>query len=289
MKSILKTTDLSIKKSFNLNGKLFSFDKPLIMGIINMTPDSFFDGGKYNSCEKALIKIENMLNQGASIIDIGGCSTRPGSESISISEEWIRIEKIIKQSIKFFPKIIISVDTFRSDIAKRALIEGASIINDISGGSYDSNMYKVVSNFKAPYVLMHLRGIPKNMMEKTNYENLMIELLKYFSKKIKRLKKFGINDVILDPGFGFAKDYNQNYEILKNLSLLKKFNLPILVGLSRKLFVKKKFGLSNVDSLKGTIKLNEIAINNGANILRVHDVKEANECIKITTFAKNNN
>ena len=274
MKSILKTTDLSIKKSFNLNGKLFSFDKPLIMGIINMTPDSFFDGGKYNSCEKALTKIENMLDQGASIIDIGGCSTRPGSESISISEEWIRIEKIIKQSIKFFPKIIISVDTFRSDIAKRALIEGASIINDISGGSYDSNMYKVVSNFKAPYVLMHLRGIPKNMMEKTNYENLMIELLKYFSKKIKRLKKFGINDVILDPGFGFAKDYNQNYEILKNLSLLKKFNLPILVGLSRKLFVKKKFGLSNVDSLKGTIKLNEIAINNGANILRVHDVKE---------------
>jgi len=274
MKSILKTTDLSIKKSFNLNGKLFSFDKPLIMGIINMTPDSFFDGGKYNSCDKALVKIENMLDQGASIIDIGGCSTRPGSESISISEEWIRIEKIIKQSIKFFPKIIISVDTFRSDIAKRALIEGASIINDISGGSYDSNMYKVVSNFKAPYVLMHLRGIPKNMMEKTNYENLMIELLKYFSKKIKRLKKFGINDVILDPGFGFAKDYNQNYEILKNLSLLKKFNLPILVGLSRKLFVKKKFGSSNVDSLKGTIKLNEIAINNGANILRVHDVKE---------------
>jgi len=274
MKSILKTTDLSIKKSFNLNGKLFSFDKPLIMGIINMTPDSFFDGGKYNSCEKALIKIENMLDQGASIIDIGGCSTRPGSESISIAEEWIRIEKIIKQSIKFFPKIIISVDTFRSAIAKRALIEGASIINDISGGSYDSNMYKVVSNFKAPYVLMHLRGIPKNMMEKTNYENLMIELLKYFSKKIKRLKKFGINDVILDPGFGFAKDYNQNYEILKNLSLLKKFNLPILVGLSRKLFVKKKFGSSNADSLKGTIKLNEIAINNGANILRVHDVKE---------------
>ena len=274
MKSILKTTDLSIKKSFNLNGKLFSFDKPLIMGIINMTPDSFFDGGKYNSCEKALIKIENMLDQGASIIDIGGCSTRPGSESISISEEWIRIEKIIKQSIKFFPKIIISVDTSRSDIAKRALIEGASIINDISGGSYDSNMYKVVSNFKAPYVLMHLRGIPKNMMEKTNYENLMIELLKYFSKKIKRLKKFGINDVILDPGFGFAKDYNQNYEILKNLSLLKNFNLPILVGLSRKLFVKKKFGSSNVDSLKGTIKLNEIGINNGANILRVHDVKE---------------
>ena len=274
MKSISKTTDLSIKKSFNLNGKLFSLDKPLIMGIINMTPDSFFDGGKYNSCDKALIKIENMLDQGVSIIDIGGCSTRPGSESISISEEWIRIEKIIKQSIKFFPKIIISVDTFRSDIANRALIEGASIINDISGGSYDSNMYKVVSNFKAPYVLMHLRGIPKNMMEKTNYDNLMVELLKYFSKKIKKLKKFGINDVILDPGFGFAKDYNQNYEVLKNLSLLKKFNLPILVGLSRKLFVKKKFGSSNVDSLKGTIKLNEIAVNNGANILRVHDVKE---------------
>ena len=274
MKSILKTDYLSIKSNFNLNGKLFSFNKPLIMGIINMTPDSFFDGGKYNSNEKALKKIEYMIKNGASIIDIGGCSTRPGSESISISNEWNRIKDVIKDSIKIFPNIIISVDTFRAEIAKRALDEGASIINDVSGGSYDSNMYKIISKYKAPYVLMHLRGTPKTMNLKSNYKNLMAELMLFFSKKIEILNEFGINDIILDPGFGFAKDYNQNYDILKNLSLLNKFNLPILVGLSRKSFVKKKFGSSDRNSLNGTIKLNKIAVDNGAHILRVHDVKE---------------
>ena len=274
MKSILKMDYLSIKTNFNLNGKLFSFNKPLIMGIINMTPDSFFDGGKYNSHEKALKKIENMIGNGATIIDIGGCSTRPGSNFISISKEWDRIEDIIKNSIKRFPNIIISIDTYRAEIAKRGLEEGASIINDVSAGSYDSNMYEVVSNYKAPYVLMHLRGTPKTMNLKSNYKNLMAELLRFFSKKIDSLNEFGINDIILDPGFGFAKDYDQNYDILKNLSLLNKFNLPILVGLSRKSFVKKKFGSSNKDSLNGTIKLNKIAVANGASILRVHDVKE---------------
>ena len=274
MKSILKTDYLSIKSNFNLNGKLFSFNKPLIMGIINMTPDSFFDGGKYNSNEKALKKIEYMIKNGASIIDIGGCSTRPGSESISISNEWNRIKDVIKDSVKIFPNIIISVDTFRAEIAKRALDEGASIINDVSGGSYDSNMYKIISKYKAPYVLMHLRGTPKTMNLKSNYKNLMAELMLFFSKKIEILNEFGINDIILDPGFGFAKDYNQNYDILKNLSLLNKFNLPILVGLSRKSFVKKKFGSSDRNSLNGTIKLNKIAVDNGAHILRVHDVKE---------------
>ena len=274
MKSILKTDYLSIKSNFNLNGKLFSFNKPLIMGIINMTPDSFFDGGKYNSNEKALKKIEYMIKNGASIIDIGGCSTRPGSESISISNEWNRIKDVIKESVKIFPNIIISVDTFRAEIAKRSLDEGASIINDVSGGSYDSNMYKIISKYKAPYVLMHLRGTPKTMNLKSNYKNLMAELMLFFSKKIQVLNEFGINDIILDPGFGFAKDYNQNYDILKNLSLLNKFNLPILVGLSRKSFVKKKFGSSDRDSLNGTIKLNKIAVDNGAHILRVHDVKE---------------
>jgi len=223
---------------------------------------------------KALKKIENMIENGATIIDIGGCSTRPGSNFISIAKEWDRIEDIIKNSIKKFPNIIISIDTYRAEIAKRALEEGVSIINDVSAGSYDSNMYEVVSNYKAPYVIMHLRGTPKTMNLKSNYKNLMAELLHFFSKKIDSLNEFGINDIILDPGFGFAKDYDQNYDILKNLSLLNKFNLPILVGLSRKSFVKKKFGSSNKDSLNGTIKLNKIAVANGASILRVHDVKE---------------
>jgi len=274
MKSILKTDNLFIKSNFNLNGRLFSFNKPLIMGIVNMTPDSFFDGGKYNSNDKAIKKIEGMIENGASIIDIGGCSTRPGSDFISISNEWNRIKDIINDSIKTFPNIIISVDTYRAEIAKRALEEGASIINDVSGGSYDSNMFRILSNYKVPYVLMHLRGTPKTMNLKLNYKNLMTELMLFFSKKIDILNKFGINDIILDPGFGFAKNYNQNYDILKNLSLLNKFNLPILVGLSRKSFVKKKFGSSDRDSLNGTIELNKIAVDNGANILRVHDVKE---------------
>ena len=260
----------------NLKSKstYFSTENAIVMGILNITEDSFFDGGKYNSNEKALKKIEYMIKNGASIIDIGGCSTRPGSDSISISNEWNRIKDVIKDSIKIFPNIIISVDTFRAEIAKRALDEGASIINDVSGGSYDSNMYKIISKYKAPYVLMHLRGTPKTMNLKSNYKNLMAELMLFFSKKIEILNEFGINDIILDPGFGFAKDYNQNYDILKNLSLLNKFNLPILVGLSRKSFVKKKFGSSDRNSLNGTIKLNKIAVDNGAHILRVHDVKE---------------
>ena len=243
-----------------------------------MTPDSFYDGGNYNSKDKALKRIEKMVQNGTSIIDIGGCSTRPGSEIVSIDEEWNRIKEIIRICSLKFNKIIISVDTFRSEIARRSLEEGASIINDVSGGSYDNKMFSVISEYKIPYVLMHIRGTPKNMMSKINYDNLIVDIMDYFIKKIEKLKSMNVNDIILDPGFGFAKDFDQNFELLKNLNFLTTFDLPILVGLSRKSFVKNKYGIKN--SLHGTIELNKIALKNGADIIRVHDVKEHLKLIK---------
>ncbi len=272
MKSSLNINQLSSKRSFNVNGYLFEYEKPQIMGILNMTPDSFYDGGKYNSLDDAIRRVEVMINDGASIIDIGGCSTRPGSESVSVEEEWKRVSGIIKECSNRFTGILFSVDTFRSEVARRSLEEGVDIINDVSGGNYDKKMFDVISKYKSPYILMHLKGTPKNMMYKTNYEDLILDLISYFRKKIDKLNSLGINDIILDPGFGFAKNFDQNFEILKNLNLFKIFDIPILVGLSRKSFVKKKYGIKN--SLEGTVELNKIAIENGAEIIRVHDVKE---------------
>ncbi|MAR84958.1 MAG: dihydropteroate synthase [Cytophagia bacterium] len=278
MKSVSKLNKLLPKRSLNVGGRLVDLSEPLIMGILNVTPDSFYDGGKYNTLEKATIRIEKMIEDGVSIIDIGGCSTRPGSEMINQEEEWSRICDIIKICSSKYHNLIISVDTFRSEIAKRSFEEGANIINDVSGGSYDDKMFQTISDIKVPYVLMHLRGKPNNMMSKTNYKNLLLNLIEYFDKKTTKLKSYGINDIIIDPGFGFAKDFDQNYDILNNLNLFNIFDLPILVGLSRKSFVKKKYGVEN--SLKGTLDLNKIAIENGANIIRVHDVLEHQNLIK---------
>tara|TARA_B100000902_G_scaffold386081_1_gene428255 strand:- start:993 stop:1811 length:819 start_codon:yes stop_codon:yes gene_type:complete len=263
---------ISIKRSLNIRGNLFEYNKPLIMGILNMTPDSFYDGGKFNSNDLSLERLDNMVDEGASIIDIGGCSTRPGSESISLEDEWDRIKFIIKESVKRYPKKLISVDTYRSEIASRALSEGVHLINDVSGGSFDSNMFNVISENKIPYVLMHLRGTPKDMMSKTDYDDLIIDIMSYFKKKIDKLNSLGVNDIILDPGFGFAKDFDQNFEILDNLSVFSVFNLPILVGLSRKSFIRNKYGVEN--SLEGTLEMNKLALEKGAEIIRVHDIKE---------------
>ena len=266
------------KRSLNIQGSLYQYDKPLIMGILNMTPDSFYDGGKFNSKESSILRVENMINEGASIIDIGGYSTRPGADTISLEDEWKRIEFIIKESVIRFPSTLISVDTFRSEIARRAINEGIHIVNDVSGGSYDTKMFDVIAENNIPYILMHLRGTPKDMMSKTNYDNLIIDIINYFRKKIDKLKSLGINDIILDPGFGFAKDFDQNFEILDNLNVFKTFDLPILVGLSRKSFIRKKYGIEN--SLKGTLEMNKLAIENGAEIIRVHDVEAHVNLIK---------
>ncbi|MAK07666.1 MAG: dihydropteroate synthase [Cytophagales bacterium] len=267
-----------IKRSINIRGDLFEFQKPLVMGIVNMTPDSFFDGGNYNNFDLAKIRVDEMVRDGADILDIGGYSTRPGADLIPIEEEWERIKDIIEYTSLKYKNIIISVDTFRSGIARNAFDLGAHIINDISGGNYDKHMFKTVSELKMPYVLMHIRGTPKTMMSKTNYKDLLPDIIDYFKKKIDLLYDLGALDIVIDPGLGFAKDYQQNLDLINNLNLFQIFDLPVLVGISRKSFVKKKYGENK--TLEGTLELNEIALNNGANIIRVHDVRENKRLIK---------
>tara|TARA_B100000524_G_scaffold81320_1_gene37245 strand:- start:64 stop:888 length:825 start_codon:yes stop_codon:yes gene_type:complete len=267
--------------NININGKLLDFSVPKVMGILNITPDSFYDGGKYNSESKIINQLEKMIFSGADIIDVGGYSSRPGAHKISIDEELNRVIPVIKLISKKFPKIIISIDTFRSLVAKKAIDCGAHIINDISGGNLDINMFKTVSKLNVPYILMHMRGNPSNMMSKTHYKSISKELIEYFKVRISMAKSEGINDIIIDPGFGFSKTIEQNYELMNNLHKLKIFKIPIMVGVSRKSMVYKTLNISPEMALNGSTILHTISILNGANILRVHDVLEAVECVKI--------
>ena len=279
-------------KNFNPSNKIevkntsLDLSTPKIMGIINMTDDSFYDGGTNNNSNKTLKKVTKFIKEGADIIDIGGYSSRPGARNISIKEEWKRIKDIIPIVNKNFPKTIISVDTFRSEIAKRAIENGAHIINDISGGSIDKSLFDTVASLKTPYILTHIKGNPENMQENPNYNSVINEISEYFQKKIKTLKSKGINNIIIDPGFGFGKSLQHNYEILNNLNKFKKFNLPILVGVSRKSMIYRLLKTNPKEALNGTTVVNTLCLLGGANILRVHDVKEAKECIKIIKFAQ---
>ena len=282
-------------KNFNPSNKIevkntsLDLSTPKIMGIINMTDDSFYDGGTNYNSNKTLKKVTKFIKEGADIIDIGGYSSRPGAKNISIKEEWKRIKDIIPIVNKNFPKTIISVDTFRSEIAKRAIENGAHIINDISGGSIDKCLFDTVASLKTPYILTHIKGNPENMQENPNYNSVINEITEYFQKKIKTLKSKGINNIIIDPGFGFGKSLQHNYEILNNLNKFKKFNLPILVGVSRKSMIYRLLKTNPKEALNGTTIVNTLCLLGGANILRVHDVKEAKECIKIIKFAQNIN
>tara|TARA_B100000575_G_scaffold64050_1_gene49042 strand:- start:242 stop:1102 length:861 start_codon:yes stop_codon:yes gene_type:complete len=282
-------------KNFNASNKIevkntsLDLSTPKIMGIINMTDDSFYDGGTNYNSNKTLKKVTKFIKEGADIIDIGGYSSRPGAKNISIKEEWKRIKDIIPIVNKNFPKTIISVDTFRSEIAKRAIENGAHIINDISGGSIDKCLFDTVASLKTPYILTHIKGNPENMQENPNYNSVINEITEYFQKKIKTLKSKGINNIIIDPGFGFGKSLQHNYEILNNLNKFKKFNLPILIGVSRKSMIYRLLKTNPKEALNGTTVVNTLCLLGGANILRVHDVKEAKECIKIIKFAQNIN
>ena len=282
-------------KNFNASNKIevkntsLDLSTPKIMGIINMTDDSFYDGGTNYNSNKTLKKVTKFIKEGADIIDIGGYSSRPGAKNISIKEEWKRIKDIIPIVNKNFPKTIISVDTFRSEIAKRAIENGAHIINDISGGSIDKYLFDTVASLKTPYILTHIKGNPENMQENPNYNSVINEITEYFQKKIKTLKSKGINNIIIDPGFGFGKSLQHNYEILNNLNKFKKFNLPILIGVSRKSMIYRLLKTNPKEALNGTTVVNTLCLLGGANILRVHDVKEAKECIKIIKFAQNIN
>ena len=267
--------------TINCKGKLIDLSTPKVMGILNLTPDSFFDGGKYKNEKSILLRVEQMLTEGATFIDIGAYSSRPGAIHISEEEEISRIVKIIILIIKKFPESILSIDTFRSRVALECLEEGATIINDITSGEYDEKILSVAFKYNAPYIMMHMKGMPYNMQSKNDYNNLIKEIIFYFSKKIQLAKKHQLNDIIIDPGFGFSKNIEQNFELLKNLNVFKNINLPILVGLSRKSMIYKLLNTSPNEALNGTSVLNTIALSNGASILRVHDIKEAIECIKI--------
>lgn len=267
--------------TINCKGKLISLEVPLVMGIINATPDSFYKGDLPAGREGILQLATKMAADGAGMFDIGGMSTKPGSAAVSANEEMDRLIPVIESIHKQFPDVIISADTYNSTTAKAAVAAGASIINDISGGELDKDMIPTVAALRVPYICMHMRGTPATMQEHAHYEEVTKEVLDYFINKIDQCKKAGIKDVIIDPGFGFAKNAAQNFTLLKNLAVLKMLNKPILAGLSRKRTIYGTLGITAAEALNGTTVLNTLALSNGASILRVHDVKEAVEAVKL--------
>lgn len=267
--------------TININGDLVDCNEPKVAGILNVTPDSFFDGGRYSTIDKALKQTEKLIDEGADFIDIGGQSTRPDSEFLSDETELSIVIPVIKAIKKEFPRVKLSIDTFWSKVAIESVNEGVGMINDISGGTLDNKMFETMGKLNVPYVLMHMRGTPQTMGNYTDYENIITDINYYFSKKISELRKFGVNDILLDPGFGFSKTLQQNYDLLKNIDKFKIFNLPLYIGISRKSMIYKCLETSAEDALIGTSALNFYALQKGAHILRVHDVKEAKQMIKL--------
>lgn len=263
------------------NGKLIDLATPKVMGILNCTPDSFYDGGKYKSESQFLSQVEKMLSDGATFVDIGAYSSKPNAEFVSEEEELNRLIPVIELVLKSFPNTIISVDTFRSKIANKAIENGAAIVNDISAGNLDEKMLETVAKLQVPYIMMHMKGTPQTMQTLTQYDNICKEMLFYFSERVGKARSLGINDIIIDPGFGFAKTLEQNYEVMQKLELFQMLELPLLVGISRKSMIYKTLETTAENSLNGTTFLNAISLQKGANILRVHDVKEAVESVKL--------
>lgn len=273
-------------KNLKSNSQFFSTEKKTVIGILNITTDSFYDGGKYIDNDKIISRCRIMLEEGASIIDIGAQSSRPGSSQISSEEELIKLIPTIKLLKNTFKDIILSIDTFWANTAKKCVSVGADIINDISAGEIDDNMFSTIAKLNVPYIIMHMKGTPKNMQKNPSYNDVTKEIVSYFREKISRLNNLGFYKIIIDPGFGFGKTIEHNYQLLNNLHDLTHLKLPILIGVSRKSMIYNLLGTTPQKALNGTSIINTIALQNGANILRVHDVKEAYECIKITTFAK---
>ncbi len=276
-----KDTFFYKKSTLNCHGKILSLASPVVMGILNVTPDSFYDGGQYTAPQQFMAQAERMIAEGATILDVGGYSSRPGAADISTDEELNRVIPAIEGIRKIYPGTIISIDTFRSEVARAAVQAGAAIINDISGGTLDGKMFATAAELKAPYILMHMRGTPRTMTQLTSYDDVVLEVITYFEQKIAQLRAAGVVDIIIDPGFGFAKTRDQNFELLRRLNELQIFELPILAGLSRKSMTYKTLGIEASEALAGTITLNTMALLQGANILRVHDVKEAVQTVKL--------
>lgn len=272
---------LNQQMTLNCAGSLLDLEPRVVMAILNVTPDSFYDGGKHTDEAKILDSVAKMIADGASIIDIGGMSSRPGAKVISVKEELDRTIPIIKSIKKEFPETIISIDTIKSEVAKAAFEEGAGMINDISAGQMDKHMFEVVADLNIPYVLMHMQGKPETMQENPQYENIVQDILDGFIREVGKLRAMGVKDIVIDPGFGFGKTVDHNYEILKKMHAFQIMDLPIMVGLSRKSMIYKVLGTTPQDALNGTTALHMIALQQGAKILRVHDVKAAVETIKL--------
>lgn len=270
---------ISANKTLRIRGKIIDLSIPKIMGILNVTPDSFYDGGFYTNEHDILTQAEKIIREGADFLDIGGYSSRPGSQDITPEEEWNRVQRAIKSIKKEFPHIILSVDTFRATVAHQAIIEGCDMVNDISAGQLDKDMFKTVAALQVPYVVMHMRGTPQTMSPLTTYDNLIKEIIDYFHVLLFQLNQQGIKDVLVDPGFGFAKTVDQNFELLNALEQLHILGKPMLIGLSRKSMIWKTLNTTPEYSLNGTTVLNTIGLLKGASLLRVHDVKEAKETI----------
>ena len=270
-----------MNKTINIRGDIYSLNSPKVMGILNITPDSFYDGGMYSNEKAQLLRVEQMLSEGANFIDIGAQSTRPGAKEIDHEKELKLLSPTIKSVRKHFPDTIISIDTWNSTVAKTAHNLGADMINDISGGTFDNNMFDAINEIQVPYILMHTGGKPSNMQDNPQYNNILKHVIFFLSEQIGKLNYIGVNDIIIDPGFGFGKTLDHNFELLKNLNHFSFLEVPILVGLSRKSMIYNSLGSNPKNALNGTTALHMAALNGGADILRVHDVKEAKECIDL--------
>lgn len=269
-------------KTLNLKGRLISLSTPLVMGILNVTPDSFYAGSRKQTEAAVEEQIQTLLEEGGTIIDIGGYSSRPDADDVSVEEEMERLAFALRILSTHYPEALVSVDTFRAEVARRCVEEyGVAMVNDISGGELDPKMFTTVADLHVPYIMMHMRGTPKTMQQHTDYNDLVGEIMQYFATKVQQLHLLGVNDVILDPGFGFSKTLEQNYELMRRLREFSLFDLPLLVGISRKSMIYKFLGGTPAESLNGTTVLNTIALLNGANILRVHDVRAAVEAVKL--------
>ena len=269
------------QNQLKIGSKTLDLSTPKVMGILNITDDSFYDGGKYNNIKDLVLQTQKMLDEGASIIDIGAASSNPNSKEITSEKEWSRLKDFLTILDKEFPNTIFSIDTFHSQIAKKAIDFGVGIINDISGGQLDNKMFETIKKVDVPYIMMHMKGIPKTMQKNVYYKDVVQEIYNFLTKQIEKASLAGINDVIIDPGFGFGKNKEHNFELIKNLSYLKTLNCPILVGVSRKSMIYKTLGFGPDQALNGTTVLNALSLDRGAKILRVHDVREAKECIDL--------
>ena len=277
----MKSKNKNINLSINCNGKLVELNTPKVMGVLNITPDSFYDGGRYKDAKSILNQTEKLISEGATFLDIGAYSSRPGADFISENEELKRIMPVVELIQKNNPDVLISIDSFRAKVIRECVSAGAVISNDISAGKLDPDMIKTVGELGVPYIMMHMRGTPQTMKNHTTYQHLINEIYAYFSKQIELARQHNITDIIIDPGFGFAKTLAQNYELLNQMEFFKNLNCPILTGVSRKSMIYKVLGCTAEEALNGTTALNMVALMNGACILRVHDVKEAVECIKL--------